>query len=66
MSNSLTVSVSGVSKVLGNQDNLRAENYLLNKDEILVSDNQVEPLMDLKINQGHLLKFKMVVIIVTT
>lgn len=39
MSNSLTVSVSGVSKVLGNQDKLRAENYLLNNDEILVSDN---------------------------
>lgn len=37
--------IPGVSKVLGNQDKLRAENYLLNNDEILVSDNQVEPIL---------------------
>ncbi|MFP3026272.1 MAG: tRNA (N(6)-L-threonylcarbamoyladenosine(37)-C(2))-methylthiotransferase MtaB, partial [Wolbachia sp.] len=38
-------SIPGVSKVLGNQDKLKAENYLLNDDKILVSDNQVEPVL---------------------
>ncbi|MGL9725442.1 MAG: tRNA (N(6)-L-threonylcarbamoyladenosine(37)-C(2))-methylthiotransferase MtaB [Wolbachia sp.] len=37
--------IPGVSKVLGNQDKLRAENYLLNNDEILVNDDQVEPVL---------------------
>ncbi|MDE5060962.1 MULTISPECIES: tRNA (N(6)-L-threonylcarbamoyladenosine(37)-C(2))-methylthiotransferase MtaB [Wolbachia] len=38
-------SIPGVSKVLGNQDKLKAENYLLNDDKILVNDNQVEPVL---------------------
>ncbi|NUY39344.1 tRNA (N(6)-L-threonylcarbamoyladenosine(37)-C(2))-methylthiotransferase MtaB [Wolbachia endosymbiont of Litomosoides brasiliensis] len=36
--------IPGVSKVLGNQDKLKTENYLLSGDKILVNDNQASKL----------------------
>jgi threonylcarbamoyladenosine tRNA methylthiotransferase MtaB len=43
--------ISGVSKVLGNQDKLKTENYLLNNNKILVSDNQVSKSEPVLINK---------------
>ncbi|MDD9331151.1 MAG: tRNA (N(6)-L-threonylcarbamoyladenosine(37)-C(2))-methylthiotransferase MtaB [Wolbachia sp.] len=45
--------IHGVSKVLGNKDKLKHENYLLNSDKVLISDNQTSKSEHVLINKFH-------------